>query len=266
MRVMSTAARRLRCPVAGLALIAPARDREGHRRARVCEALGATALARDRSRLWQEARSPFGPSHAARSGQRDRVSWFGCKLKYASGGRVLVAERLARLAGAQSPLQGRGRASELARRGPYWLSTCEPARAGSNCRLGGGRLTVVAPSPVGGRGAWARTSCRGWPAAAVRRARVHRGGRGDPLVDVGRHRRAAGYRRAQPLPRDGGRQLVRRVTEANLKRFRAVGSSTPPATCSLTPSRRHSRTTSRTRRVPRHPLGDRDRDRLAVHD
>ncbi len=228
MRVMSTAARRLALPsLAGLALIAPAPVIAKATDARA----SAKRLAPLRSLTMPEQALAGGTftvsarlTNSAKRSTRPRVVVRLRKLKYASGGRVLVAERLARLAGGDSrryKVEVELPSSLAA--GRYWLSTCVRARAGSNCRLGGGRLTVVAPSPPSAGGGPGQE-----PPAA---------GGPPPLFDVLAFTEAVGETHSSTSDgidalRDIGARNRFRVTvagsssgvftEANLKRFRAV--------------------------------------------
>ena len=72
------------------------------------------------------------------------------KHKYASGGRVLIAKRLGRIAAGES----RRFAVELelpeSVLGRYWLSVCVRVRAGGECERSGHRINIVRPAPPAG--------------------------------------------------------------------------------------------------------------------
>ena len=143
------------------------------------------------------------------------------KHKYASGGRVLIAKRLGRIAAGES----RRFAVELelpeSVLGRYWLSVCVRVRAGGECERSGNRINIVRPAPPAGS-----ESPQPSEAAAP-----------PPRYDVLAFTEAAGETHASSADgidalRDVGSRHRFRVTvasnsggvftESNLKRYRAV--------------------------------------------
>jgi type 1 glutamine amidotransferase len=225
MRVTSTAARRLALPgLAGLALIVPS--------AAAAKPIDAAASAKPKAPL----RSVSAPPKEALAGDsftlRARIMNSGKratrprlvvrlrKFKYASGGRVLFARKLRRIAGDST--RRFNVEVELPRflTGRYWVSACVRVRARSNCRLSGRRLTVLRPSTSPGGG-----NPPAPPAPPP------------PLYDVLAFTEAVGETHAsasdgiRALREIGARNRFRVVvagtssgvfTETNLKRYRAV--------------------------------------------
>jgi PKD repeat protein/type 1 glutamine amidotransferase len=157
MRRTSTAARRLALSgLAGLALIAPAPAM-----ARVIDADASTAkttaplrsLSAPRQVLAGESFTVSARvANSAQRATRPRLVVRIRKYKYASGGRVLLATRVARLgAGDTRRVRVEVEVPESLAAGRYWLSACVRGRAGSSCRLSGGRLVVSHASPAPAR-------------------------------------------------------------------------------------------------------------------
>jgi type 1 glutamine amidotransferase len=161
-------------------------------------------------------------ANAARRSTRPQFVVRLHKHKYVSGGRVLIAKRLGRIAARESrrfTVEVELPESTLGR---YWLTVCVRARAGRDCRRSGNRINIVRPTPSAGGGAE-----HPQPSEAA----------APPRFDVLAFTEAAGETHASAADgidalRDIGSRNRFRVTvagnsagvftESNLKRYRAV--------------------------------------------